>query len=1042
MCRDWGNVLRHGATAPLPRGGRPLPRRYGYLRMCGVRVSAASTKRVLLQLGALRRREHPAKAYDAFISYSHAADEDLAAALQRALQRFARPLHRLRALRIFRDDENLAASPDLGHEIADALSQSEFLILLASPQAAASPWVALELEWWIANRAVDRVLICLTAGTIRWDASRGDFDWRRTTALPRVLSGAFHAEPRYARLDGLSRASSMLSLDNASFREAVRDLASPIHGLPKDALESEDVLQRRRTTRIARIGACAVALLAVLSLLGAWVATRERDAARRQAQIARSRSLAASAMALRDDDPDRGRRLALEAVRASRTPEAAAAFAATTFRAGLQRQIGSRGSAKTIAVHPQAGLVATADRSGIQIRDATSGRVLWRLRRRLAWNRIRDAAFSADATHLVALGPYGEVALWNLRDGNRVADFRVADEPETVAISPDGSRVITVGADRRHAAMWQAETGELVRDLGQGGYRTIQFSPNGKLVALADLVRPRVVVLTVAGGRRIAQIDASVAGVAGAGANDVAFTPDGRYLAVAFDFGIGVWSGPRFKHVQELTAFSSLTDGFFTVDFSADGRFLIAGGEDRIARIWKWPSGRLASVLRGHGGPILEAVIDRADRFAATASEDGTARLWSLASGATLATYRVGQANVTRVWLDRDGRHLLTVGIDDVTRVWRVPVILLRGHVGSVRAAIFTEDDRSVISAGDDGTGRLWDLQNRHQVGQVGPYAEDEFGPPPEFDEIAESTDSRIVLLSGANTEPVAWDLTSDTSSRPRAPRRLVGNAVISPDGRFVSVLDFNDALYIWRTSDGTIVRTFTLARPRNGVAEIRLGPRGDVLAADPTGSTLTVWDWNRARLIRSLPAAEGGFARSSFDPTGTLLAVAEWESASSRRGYGWRGFVRVWDWRTGRLERTLEAGAAEVVNHPPTFDATGDKLLVISGNAVYVWETKTGRFVARLVGHAGLINAARFSADGRYVITAGADSTSRVFDLATASEIIVLRDHHGQVTDARFSPHEHWLLTAGGDGEIHVYDCNFCASREPRRGHARATGG
>ena len=55
--------------------------------------------------------------YDAFISYSHAADGELAPALQRGLQRLARPWHRKRALEVFRDQTGLSVSPALWSSI-------------------------------------------------------------------------------------------------------------------------------------------------------------------------------------------------------------------------------------------------------------------------------------------------------------------------------------------------------------------------------------------------------------------------------------------------------------------------------------------------------------------------------------------------------------------------------------------------------------------------------------------------------------------------------------------------------------------------------------------------------------------------------------------------------------------------------------------------------------------------------------------------------------------------------------------------------------
>ena len=49
--------------------------------------------------------------YDAFISYSHAKDKPIAAALQSVIQRLGKPWYRRRGLRVFRDDTSLSATP-------------------------------------------------------------------------------------------------------------------------------------------------------------------------------------------------------------------------------------------------------------------------------------------------------------------------------------------------------------------------------------------------------------------------------------------------------------------------------------------------------------------------------------------------------------------------------------------------------------------------------------------------------------------------------------------------------------------------------------------------------------------------------------------------------------------------------------------------------------------------------------------------------------------------------------------------------------------
>src|ERR1700676_2943268 len=127
--------------------------------------------------------------YKAFLSYSHKADQALAAELQHALQQFAKPYYALRAIQVFRDQTDLTANPALWSRIEGAINESEFFLLLASPAAAASYWVKRELDCWLSGHRgqPDRLFILWTNGVLTWDAKSGDFDWEKTTALPALL---------------------------------------------------------------------------------------------------------------------------------------------------------------------------------------------------------------------------------------------------------------------------------------------------------------------------------------------------------------------------------------------------------------------------------------------------------------------------------------------------------------------------------------------------------------------------------------------------------------------------------------------------------------------------------------------------------------------------------------------------------------------------------------------------------------------------------------------------------------------------------------
>lgn len=141
-----------------------------------------------------------ADGFDAFISYSHAADGQLTPAVRLGMQAVGKKWYRLRASRIFCDQSNLSATPELWPTIERALSASRFLVLLASPQAAASVWVQKELDWWRSNRPPSTLLIGLTDGELAWDEARQRFDPVRTTALPPTVLNWFEREPLWVDL--------------------------------------------------------------------------------------------------------------------------------------------------------------------------------------------------------------------------------------------------------------------------------------------------------------------------------------------------------------------------------------------------------------------------------------------------------------------------------------------------------------------------------------------------------------------------------------------------------------------------------------------------------------------------------------------------------------------------------------------------------------------------------------------------------------------------------------------------------------------------
>ena len=110
--------------------------------------------------------------YDVFISYCHAElDSAVAAFLQKALERYRVPKEiqrktgKKKISRVFRDKEELSVSPDLEQEIREQIYNSEFLVVVCSPNAVASPWVAKEINAFLETHSRDKIIPVLIEGS-------------------------------------------------------------------------------------------------------------------------------------------------------------------------------------------------------------------------------------------------------------------------------------------------------------------------------------------------------------------------------------------------------------------------------------------------------------------------------------------------------------------------------------------------------------------------------------------------------------------------------------------------------------------------------------------------------------------------------------------------------------------------------------------------------------------------------------------------------------------------------------------------------------
>ncbi|HZB70689.1 MAG TPA: TIR domain-containing protein [Acidimicrobiales bacterium] len=868
-------------------------------------------------------------AYDAFISYSHAADGRLAPALQTTLQRYAKPWYRRRVLRVFRDQTGLSANPHLWTSIVEALDGSRWFILLSSPDAARSEWVGKEIAHWVEHKGPDRILPVVTDGTWAWDAARGDLD-ERSTAVHPALIGTFTEEPRHV---DLTWAHSEVQVDprDGRFLDAVAELAAPLRGVAKDELAGEEVRQHRRTVRTAWAAASTMAVLLVLALVAGTLALVQRDEARDQrtraedqTEVATARSLSAQAIAQASVRVDTSLLLGVEGVRRDRSPETVAGL--LTGLNGAARLVGFRpeltGDVAALEASPDGTTVATAEPDGRVRLFEVDG---WQ---RAADVRVDDLGLLGELDFvdgaLVVVGTRGARVL-SLPDLEPVRDAVTGTgDLSTVAVAPDG---------RRAAVTDLGGTEVELRDLSAGtttgraavpcttGVTALAWSPAGDALAATcdDLA---VALLDPASGAVLGQRGAP-------GGSALAFSPDGARLAVV---------GADAVTVLDRTTLGPVAEGIAvprprTARFSADGGQVVVGAEGRVL-VWdvdedrrvdelvgvdegvvglaglperhllvgtrstvsEWQLGQVPPLAAGVGdGTDVLAVDGRGTRYGPVPDADGLR-----ATGATGEVTDVELPGAVCAVNPSPGGEAAVVSSAPggagtaVTELRRLPSgEVLASLTGALRlttcsaaATAFSPDGRRLAAVGPDGRAAVWDVG----VGEVEARGSLEDGASA----IGWSSDGRSIVTGEASGAVRVWSTDGDLREAEVIP--LVEGSPISG----VEPVDGEDQVVVTvETGEIHVVDlgdADTVGKPfRWGGTELRGGrisPDGRVLAAIGRNGNLRLWDVRSHTVLgpglRAFP--RGDAARLTFTADDEL---ATWDGIGA--ALRWRLDVDAW---------------------------------------------------------------------------------------------------------------------------------------------------
>jgi eukaryotic-like serine/threonine-protein kinase len=626
---------------------------------------------------------------------------------------------------------------------------------------------------------------------------------------------------------------------------------------------------------------------------------------------------------------------------------------------------------------------------------------------------VFDAIFTPDGKTVIAGVRDGRIRAYDLATGTVRELGKSKTACETLAMSPDGATLVTASSFGDVVA-WPIKAGGTQRVLAERGQAVsaLRFDSAGTSVIVEREGATELIGLdgttTKVGPestlRSAVAEDNSERRVVQVGPNEIAtLGTDGALRTIA--------TTERLIHFLDISP-----DGETVVAFDGHAVWGVPFAGGALTKIADYDATKLVDVVWSPDRSTFALLGMRPDIVLV---ERATGKLREL-RGHTDALYTAE--------FSRDGRSLLTASDDGTARVWNVAdgsALVLRGHDDDVYRARWSPDEKSVATASLDSSVRVWPIDRSGAA---------------IFYEGGDVLDLEVDhdLATVRTTRGVSrWSLETGTRER-LFERGGLGIGVPSPDGEMLVVPSSEWSLDL-RHRNG---KTLSLRGHHAFITHVEWSRDSKVVFSSSSDGTLRAWDpmtgtskllVNGKTPVRGFAVARDGRLAAQIGDDATLIKP---DGTSERLGIS-----PAWCGMGGQFERVRDRLLVQTCNRSlllvdgthaielPTDDhhvvrATvspdGSRVAgAMSDRTVRLWDS-SGKLISVLRGHSDMVMDVAFSPDGSQLASASYDKTIRIWELTTG-RYRVLRGHTRAVDRVAWrSPRE--LVTGSYDGTLRLW--------------------
>jgi WD40 repeat protein len=247
---------------------------------------------------------------------------------------------------------------------------------------------------------------------------------------------------------------------------------------------------------------------------------------------------------------------------------------------------------------------------------------------------VKALAFSPDGRTLAAVTSNGMASVWDVESRTLgQGPFPVGPSAVSLSFSADGTVLATAGGNG--VKLWKVATGAALGRVGPASSADdVAFSPTGPIIAFVSSQGQgggNAEIWDVDRRSRIAtlQVNAGAPSYRSGRAYAVAFSPNGRMLAIAGDRPlVQLWDIESGKVIRE---FEQNVGGVRTLEFSSDGTTLALSGFDPVASLWNVATGRQLGPRLPAGSRETMLDLSAGGRQLLTTAGNGQGALWDVA---------------------------------------------------------------------------------------------------------------------------------------------------------------------------------------------------------------------------------------------------------------------------------------------------------------------------------------------------------------------------------------------------------------------------